>query len=345
MQDRTIWEIKDPAATRASRGSSKTKESRQTEESGEPKITLKVTRRGLHKNPALAFSLSLLIWGAGQIYNGQRKLGALFVLMMANFYAYLVLTILYWNSMITSAPAVYLGPFVIRIALGIVYFAGLLFWLFSALHAYYKATKLRGDRYTGVEIPLIPPPCSLLVPGWGQILNGQFKKGLFFLLFAMLGFLSIPSLLFIPEIWPALETAGQRFFMEWMLVISLILAPIVLLVWLFSIFDAFKVALDDIKKEPIRERIRYTVNRIRMQGLVRGTMPYMKLTLVLTICLLVSLTISYFFFPQRYYVTFLRNVQSQMSQREMVLIPELATRLLETVPLEESGSGKINPRP
>lgn len=345
MQERSIWEITDPAESRASRGWSTTKEPRQTEESGEPKITLKVTRRGLNKNPALAFSLSLLIWGAGQIYNGQWKLGALFVLMMANIYAYLVMAVLYWNSMITATAAVYLGPFVIRIAFGTVYFAGLLFWLFSALHAYYTAAKLRGDKYTGVEIPLIPPLCSLLVPGWGQILNGQIKKGLFFLLLAMLGFLSTPSLLFIPEIWPALETAGQRFFMEWMLVISLILAPILLLVWLFSIFDAFKVALDDIKKEPLRERIGYTVNRIRMQGLVRGTMPHMKLTLALTVCLLVSLTISYFFFPQRYYVTFLRNVRSEMSQREMVLIPEFATRLLEALPLEENGSGNINPRP
>jgi hypothetical protein len=265
--------------------------------------------------------------------------------MMANFYAFLVLTILYWNSMITSAAAVYLGPFIITIAFGIVYVAAILFWLFSALHAYYKAATLRGDRYMGVEIPLIPPLCSFLVPGWGQILNGQIKKGLFFLLFAMVGFLSIPWLLFIPEVWPALETAGQRFFMEWMLVISLILAPIVFLVWLFSIFDAFKVALDDIKKEPLKERIGYTVNRIRMQGLVRGTMPHLKLTLALTVCLIVSLTIGYFFFPQRYYVTFLRNVQSQMSQGEMVLIPELARRLLETVPLEENGSGKINPRP
>jgi len=49
-------------------------------------ITRTVLYTMKERNPALAFSMSLLCWGGGQFYNRQRKLATMLVLIMLNYY-------------------------------------------------------------------------------------------------------------------------------------------------------------------------------------------------------------------------------------------------------------------
>jgi hypothetical protein len=282
------------------------------------------------KNPAAALSLSLLIWGAGQIYNRQGKLGFLFALLMANFYLGLGLIWIYWKSMITFLGAYDVAPSHFMMAVAILYLVGLIFWFFNAQLAYYKANKMRTEPFHGIGNRFLPAICSLLVPGWGQFLNGQAKKGSFFLILAMTVFFAFPSLLVIPFFWPLLKTTMDRRIWETVLVSALFLIPLVLLIWPLSAFDALKVGLDDTKKESLLKRIEYANNRRRMRGW-EGVFPHAKLTLVLGLFLTFCLTISYYYFPREYYFTRLQHLRTQLSQENMVLIPRFIDKLFRGI--------------
>lgn len=328
MQERTIWTIKEPVESSVSRNKMKLK----TKAAAPPR----------QKNPALAFSLSLLVWGGGQIYNRQWKVGVLLILLMVNFYTDLAIVAMYQVYNLSPFITDYVSSFALIVSCAALYLLGIIFWFINALDAYYTVAKTRKDRFQGTEIPFLPPLCSLFIPGWGQFLNGQAKKGSLFLVLTMAGLSAFPYLLLFPRLWPTLETASQRLFLEWALVIALLLSPFILLAWLLSIYDSIKVCLDDIKKEPLRKRFRYAINRIRMQGFVHGLIPQAKLTLVLSLLLTLTLTFSFFFFPKQYYATYFQHVQTRLSKQEMMLIPHLTNRFLK-VPYPEEKDPEIKP--
>lgn len=47
-----------------------------------------------------------------------------------------------------------------------------------------------------------------------------------------------------------------------------------------GIHDALKVGLDPLKKEPLRKRFKYAINRVRVKGPDRGVVPQLKVTLM-----------------------------------------------------------------
>ena len=290
---------------------------------------------GFQKNPALAFSLSLLLWGSGQVYNGQRQLGFLFTLFMANFYILLGLVMVYWEFIVSSLKTVPFTYSDIIVACGMFYFIGIAFWIFNALHAYQKATKTRAHPFQGTKNPLLPTFCSFVIPGWGQFLNGQPNKGVFFLIFAMAGLFIVPVLFLIPWIWPTLELTTDRLFLEKVLATALMLSPLVLLMWILSIYDALKVCLDPFKKERLTKRFLYAIKRVRVKGWVWEVIPQVKMTLMLGLFLVFSLTLSHYYFPERHYVALLEHLKMRLSQQEMVLIPHLINRFLQVTSLEE----------
>lgn len=314
MQSKTTWEINDTE-----------------KRPGPPKPAVKAKMRPAHQpgNPAVAFSLSLLFWGAGQIYNRQRKLGLLFILLMLNFYLFFGIIVLHWQSLSTFFKAIYVTPFHVFVASSILYACGLFAWLLGADHAYHRAAKIRTRPFQGVSNPLMPALCSLLVPGWGQVLNGQAKKGGFFLMFAMAGLLAIPAILTIPHVWPSIETAEQRLFLESMLTVAFVLVPLFIIMWIVSIFDALKVSLEEIKKEPLRKRVEYAINRIRMHGFLRGMIPQAKMTLILGLTLTFFIAFGYFLFPKNFYSNQLVTLQTRSSQNQMVILPDLISRILQ----------------
>lgn len=320
MPDKTVWKIDDPKAWSTSHETT-------------PRTATHSV--GLQRNPALAFSLSLLFWGGGQLYNRQRALGLLFVLLMVNFYMVLGMVIVYWEFMITFLKAVPITRSQAFIACGILYLSGLIFWVINTLQAYHQASQTRINEFEGVKNPLLPLFCSLMVPGWGQFLNGQPKKGGCFLIFTLAGFFAFPALVFIPLLWSSLETFSDRFLLENVLVFALALCPLVFLVWLLGIYDALKVCLDPLKKEPFRKRIKYAINRLRIKGWVHGALPQVKLTLMLSLFLVLSLTVGYYYFPQKTYVVLLQNLQTRLYQQKMVLLPYFINQFLQvTFPQE-----------
>jgi TM2 domain-containing membrane protein YozV len=306
------------------------------EDSKRPSISPQAaTSRPLEKNPALAFSLSLLLWGGGQIYNRQRVLGLFFLLLMTIFYAILALAIQFWDFIAPFLKSSSIAPSDAFAAYGIFYLSGLIFWAFNALHAYYKASRTRTGPFQGIENRLLPPLCSLVIPGWGQFLNGQPKKGGFFLIFALVGHFVLAASLLIFLLWPALDADTDRLFLEQVLAVALLLSPLFLLMWGVGIYDALRVCVNPLKKEPLRKRVEYAINRIRIKGWKRGVIAQAKLTLLLSLFLVLSLSLGYYYFPQSYYVATLQDLQVQLTKQKMVLIPRLIDRFLQTISPEE----------
>lgn len=294
-----------------------------------------VPSKRLEKNPALAFSLSLFFWGGGQIYNRQRGLGFLFILIMANVYTILALMILYWEFITSSLKAVYITSFQVFAACGIFYLLGLIFWAFNAIQSYHKAIKTRTDPFKGIDNRLLPPLCSFLVPGWGQFLNGQPKKGGCFLLFALAGQSVLAVFLLISLVWPGLDSDMDRFLLEKVLAIAVILVPLIVMFWGVGIYDAMRISLDPIKKEPLRKRVEYAINRIRIKGWKQGVVSRAKPTFALGLFLALSLILGYDYFPQRDYVIMLKGVRLQLSEQKMVLIPHVIDQFLQSISPEE----------
>ncbi len=314
MPDKIVWKIDDPNAWSTSHETA-------------PRTATHPL--GIKKNPALAFSLSLLFWGSGQLYNQQRAVGILFFLLMINFYMALGLIIIYWEFMISFLKTVLITPSEVFIACGLFYLSGLIFWIVNALQAYQQASRTHTYSFEGVKNFFLPLFCSLLIPGWGQFLNGQPKKGSFFLIFTLAGFFAFPTLVFIAMLWPSLETFNDRYLLENVLVFALALSPPVFLMWLLNVYDALKVSLDPLKKEPLRDRVKYAINRLRIRGWARGVLPQAKLTLMLFLFLTLSVTLGYYYLPGKNYVAMLQNLQTRLYQQKMILLPYLIDQFLQ----------------
>jgi len=274
----------------------------------------------------MAFSLSLWVWGGGQFYNRQWQLGVLYFLFMINFYLFPGIMLHYWTPIEGGLATLDVTASEMLAVLGIFCLTGLMIWVMNAVQAYYGAALDEAAPFEGVRGPLLPAICSLVIPGWGQFLNGQTKKGACFLITAMAGLFAVAVALAVPFLWPTLNTETDRRFAEGALFVAWLLIPPVLLVWVGGVYDAVRVCVDPLKKQPIRERVDAAVNRMRMNGW-RGVLSRLELTLMFGLYLVFCLAVSQHYFPQDYYVALLNNLQTRTARQQMVIIPRRIDQL------------------
>jgi len=229
----------------------------------------------------------------------------------------------YIKSFFDSIYVDYSGTLLI---FGLFYLSGLTVWHFNAWQAYFKSIKSNVKPLNGIKMTLLPAVCSLLMPGWGQLLNGQTKKGLFFQLFAFTGFATLSFNLIIFLAWPILEASRSRLIIEWLFSISIILSPFIFMIWILNIFDAAKVSIHHAKKERLPVRFRYAINRLHMHIQIFGwkntMVPIIKRN-ILIILLLIFCVITYHYIPKQFYMQQLQNMSNRMSEKEMTVIPSI----------------------
>ncbi|HET8760812.1 MAG TPA: hypothetical protein VFN94_07075 [Nitrospiria bacterium] len=291
------------------------------------------------KNPAVAFSWSLVIWGAGQFYNRQGAIGLLLLLLMVNCFATPALLWVSWDALPVLQIPISLTTSQFMLMIGTIYLSGLIVWFVGAVQAYYRTSRARTAAFQGIANRFLPMFCSLLVPGWGQFLNGQAKKGVFFLFIAVITFFAVPILVMILWAWPMLDAAEDRLFWEPVLIAVAALAPAALLIWPVAWFDALVVSRDDTKKEPVLKRLEYANNRRRMYGLGRGVFPYFKQTLMLGLLLALFAIVTYNYVPRDYYIARVQELRDASAEHHMVLIPRLLDRALHDVLQRRPGPG------
>lgn len=198
-------------------------------------------RRGLVVPPWIAASASMLVWGTGQLLTGRIALAIMFlsfeVLAVAIFYNLDRI----WESLLRLANLYSVDPSHIQIALLI---AGTLVpfvWFGGVLEAYEKAARHPWARvFSGPSV--VPAAASAVVPGWGQILNNQLGKSMFFLAVGGIAGYLVGVALRWPELWSILDPGPPPVPGIDLPAIPLYATVAYCLIWLSAAVDAFRSA-------------------------------------------------------------------------------------------------------
>jgi len=285
------------------------------------------------RDPALAYTLSLLFCGSGQLYNGQRAKGLNYIGLVLYGNAFALLLFMFQQEIPSYLSFYSISPAQAVLAAAFLLLFSLIFWFSNASDAYHAAMKARRTPFPGVSSRAWPVFCSLLVPGWGQFLHGQPVKGSLFAVCAAFGIFSLVAAPGIMQAWPSLENSDSRLIVEGVLLLSLLSLPALPVLWILGVFDAWKVGQDDTKKEPLLERLKAANNRRRAQGWVRGVFPQIKRTLLLTLFLIILIIITVqFYFPWNFYREYIMKALSWSSKQGMMLIPELIRGIITVLP-------------
>jgi TM2 domain-containing membrane protein YozV len=274
------------------------------------------------KSPALSFSLSMVVWGSGDLYIGAYRPGSIFLAAMLFFYAPLFAMVFFRDAASLFVDRIGLPAAVLAAGGGIYLLAGLVCWLANAVGAYYRTIRLRTEVFRGVDNVLCPLCGSILFPGWGQFLNGQPIKGLFFLLCGVAGIFAALVLAVTCFLWPGVEAdpAGPAF--EICLVAASAFFPLSLLMWIFSAYDSL-ISWKELSIE--KQRRPSTGRRVRQRRFLKNLVP--RWTAILA--LLLALSVGYQWVPAGYYRHALEKIRIETKNRNMVLIPELITRAID----------------
>jgi TM2 domain-containing membrane protein YozV len=279
------------------------------------------------KNPAVAYSLSMLIWGAGQRYNHRRGKGAAFMVLMFFAGVGTLLALLYREDLILLLAVLGVSRSSSFLLAETMLLGLLIFWTYNAGDAYHQTRKGQKTSFTGVSSRVYPALCSLLVPGWGQFLNGQPVKGSVFMGFSVIGLFSIITLPLVYMAWPSLEHSDTRSLVEVIFVCTILFTPIIPFLWIFGTYDALQISLDEYRKEPLWERMKAANNRRRVQGWMRGVFPQIKGTIALGLFLTLLVMIVRDYFPVSYYQEVLASTRMLLAEHGMTMLPDLMDKL------------------
>lgn len=261
------------------------------------------------KNPAASFSLSMLVWGGGHMYIGQWRAGLIYLFSMALFYT--IIAIGYTSDILE-----------LNLGAMIVCLFGLMAWMFSAVDAYYRTVRSRAETFLGVEKIILPVGGSFLFPGWGQFLNGQPRKGMFFLFFGVGGTFVAFALLLIRHVWPLLVLNEDRHLFEVCLMGALSFIPVVFLMWIVAVYDAFRSCEYFLR---YKQRSKLSGKRFQGRRFLADLVP--QCSAVLGLMLAISLGMQ--FLPKQYYLDSLKNVRVEMLKGHMTILPQLVQKTIE----------------
>jgi TM2 domain-containing membrane protein YozV len=199
-----------------------------------PRRTRRIPKEDLppdEKDPALAYTLSLLFCGSGQLYNGQRAKGLNYIGLVLYGNAFALLLFMFQQEIPSYLFFYSISPAQAALTAALLLFLFLTFWISNASDAYHTAMKARRTPFPGVSNRAWPLFCSLLVPGWGQFLNGQPVKGGLFAICAAYGifsFIAVPGIMYA---WPSLENSDSRLIVERVLLVSLLILLTMPVLW------------------------------------------------------------------------------------------------------------------
>jgi TM2 domain-containing membrane protein YozV len=201
------------------------------------------TRSGRRRSPAIASSLSLWIWGLGQLYNGDTKLATFFFLCQAQVAAFHYMLYATWGRLRNFADVFFISEWELFLYVAAIDICLLFLMMFNVAQAYRTAEIVgHGGRYEGMHQPLVSGLASLLVPGWGQMLNGQLGKGMVFLsVFVLQGYL-LGLYMLSPFYRVVLDLDPQQVLLRQVITGGMVALFATAVAWVISAYDATLVA-------------------------------------------------------------------------------------------------------
>lgn len=317
-----IWEIQNTIIDSAS---DKGAESPSTKKVSHPYLKTN------EKNPAIAATLSLFLWGGGQIYNKDTRHGLSLLIAMAVFGLSFSMILINWAAVFTFLKGIGLTPINIILMFFFLYALIMLLWYGNIIHAYLSVDRTRNEPFNGADHPVLSGIASTLIPGWGQMLNGQFKKGMLYLFSFFSGLFCLTFIISATVLWPSIDMENEKSIFEKMLLTTGASAFIASLLWLINIFDAVIVAFEPVKKEPVRKRLKYSINRIKSKRSQIELWERTKVTFFLVLLLILSVAISYNIFPKEYYYDTLTSLSRDLNKNGMKVLPAFIQDAADTI--------------
>ena len=186
-------------------------------------------------------TLSLFLCGAGQIYNRQGKLGALMLLtqILAGVSNWAVIQI--WPRLVGLADLFGVSEWNLMLGVAAADVAVILIMLVSVHQAYRFAEEETG-RFAGAGNPFFSGLASLILPGWGQLVNAQAGKAIVFL-FAFLSGVYLVILTRLTPFLPLLASVDAgKILMPKVTLGVMVMVGVTGLLWILSVYDAILVA-------------------------------------------------------------------------------------------------------
>ncbi len=276
------------------------------------------------KSPAVSFNLAMLCWGGGYFYLGRYRAGTVCLAAMAVFYGAASSLAICPDALARlAATSGWPAAFFIAATM-ILFLTGMVLWLATAVDTYYRTVRLGGEPFLGVETETWPLLSSLVVPGWGQFLNGQPKKGLVVFLLALPGIFSLFLVLLARGAWLLLQAGPIRLFIEAGIAAGLATIPLLLLVWIVAAYDAFRsgrmlyLRRLSLKKEGFRPG---------GEGILWSLVP--RGSAILGLLLAISLGMQ--FIPRQFYLESLVRLRGEMLECHMKIIPGLVEKTIKMI--------------
>jgi hypothetical protein len=191
--------------------------------------------------PAGAASLSLYVWGSGQWLNGDRDLAILLVLCQGLIVALHYLVIATWGPIRRMAHVFFIEEWELLLGAAAIDFWLIFLLLFNVSQAFKSAERQRGP-FHGLRQPWLSGLTSLIVPGWGQLLNGQLGKGLFFLLAFLMQAYLLAFYLTTPLYRIVSDLDPNQLLLRDIIQYGKVVLVVTTLLWLMSVYDAVLVA-------------------------------------------------------------------------------------------------------
>src|SRR5262249_31262165 len=141
-----------------------------------PSASVRGPSRGAAQ-PLVASSLSLFVAGAGQAYNGQGQLGLLFFLIQALGVSANWAIVNGWSSLVELGGLFGWNEWQLFRGLAILD-AGFAVLMLTGIYQAYRRGERDAGGFDGLANPVVAGLASLLLPGWGQLVNAQAGKAL-----------------------------------------------------------------------------------------------------------------------------------------------------------------------
>ena len=208
------------------------------------------TRRGKSRGPSLraggrfsapiASTFSMFVCGAGQMVNGQWRLGWLLFLTEVFAVAAHWCLIRAWPFFRDVAHIYAVSEEELFLGLAATDFLLLFFLLYNIAQAYHQG-EARSGGFDGIGVSVVSALASAVVPGWGQLLNGQVGKGLFFLFCALAEIYAV-TLLVLTSFFRLFPRLGMEKLVESRgEILGLTFFFFGTMIWVLSVYDAFLV--------------------------------------------------------------------------------------------------------
>jgi TM2 domain-containing membrane protein YozV len=273
-----------------------------------------------------AASLSLLFPGLGQIYMKQRAIGSAFALSNI----VLVLIYLFFGGIFSPSffdqklISSYDFRLFLIIPLAIAVLSGIsihmAFGLFPELKLAQLITANRKNKLYWL---------NLIFPGYGQLLNGQPKKGVFFSSMGVLGLFYMISIFFTYSMnwYEYLEQYGIQYLERGLLFMSMVFV-LSLLTYIVSNFDAYVVRRYPYLKRPVINRLKRFLGIRRSPNdrtvYRRTSLKFVLASMILVffVCLFILSTPYRYFYEEK-----LETISRTLKDKGMKLVPALIDRI------------------